>query len=537
MTRRLFAAAAVLAAATVWGCGASSDKPKLILLISVDQMRADYLTRFADLYEGGLKTMLEQGAVFENAAYRHGVTVTAAGHATISTGMHPSHHGMVGNSWWDYAKGADNNCIADEDYPSVGGPGRAASPMPLFADTFGDLIKGAHEGSKVVSVSFKDRAAILMGGRKADLAMWYSAECGCFVSSSYYGPELPAWATAFNESKPADRYVGATWTRLLEDESIYEERARTDAFETEEGGLEGVFPHRMPDEADRRFYGGLNPTPFPDELTLDLALEALKGEDLGGDDAPDVLAVGFSATDYTGHNYGPYSQEAMDVHLRLDRLIGRLLEAVDEKVGLENVTAALSADHGVLPLPEDGRVPNGKRILKADVAALADEAARARFPQLERAVVNVNSGNLFLDLPGFDAAGVERTEVEDAIKEALLAREDVVRVFTHRDLMDDADQDPLTVLHRNSFFERRSPQLLIAWKEGVYPGAGRTGTSHGSPWLYDRAVPVVLMGKGVKGGRYAGESGPEDIAPTIERILGLEERTETDTRVLGEALQ
>lgn len=532
--KRLFGAA--LLAVLAWGCG-GSGKPRLVLLISVDQLRADYLTRFADLYEGGFQTLLDQGAVFENAAYRHGVTVTAAGHASISTGMHPSHHGMVGNSWWDYAKNADNNCIADDDYPPVGGPGRAASPIPLFAETFGDMLKEAHEGSKVVSVSFKDRAAILMGGRRADLAMWFSAECGCFVSSTYYGPDLPQWAKAFNDAKPADRYVGASWTPLLDDPALYSERARADAFETEERGLDGVFPHRMPDEASRRFYSGLNPTPFPDELVLDLALAALEGEDLGGDGEPDVLAVGFSATDYTGHDYGPFSQEAMDVHLRLDRLLGRLLGAIDEKVGLDNVVVALSADHGVLPLPEDPRAANGKRISKNDLVALADRAAQEQFPQLERAVVAVNSGNLFLDLPGFEAAGVERADVEDAIAGAFAASDDVVRVFTHRDLIDDADQDPLTVLHRNSFFERRSPQLMIAWKEGVYPGAGRTGTSHGSPWLYDRAVPVILMGRGVRGGRYAGESGPEDVAPTIETLLGLEPKTETDTRVLREALQ
>ncbi len=524
----------ILILASGWSCGPSGPpSTKLVLLIVVDQMRGDFLTRFNDLYKGGFKRLLDEGAIFPDAAYRHAVTVTAAGHATVGTGLHPSHHGEVGNTWWDYGTGKDRNCVLDPSVSAVGGEGNKASPSTLLADTLGDKLKKVHPESKVVGVSWKDRSAILPAGRDADGAFWFSADCGCFVTSSYYEETSPAWLDKLNAGKPADRWVGEAWERLLDDEKLYIERAREDVYPTEADGVDTAFPHKMPPEASKKYYSAMNQTPFADELILETALAAMDGYDLGRDDSPDVLTIGFSGTDAIGHEYGPFSQEAMDQNLRLDALLGRLLDEVDRKVGLENVVIGLTADHGALPLAE---FVDGKRISPAEIAEAVDSEVHRRMPALEKVVVNVNAGNIYLDLAGIEEQGVAVDVVETAAIAALMGTGDVDRVYAQIDLDGpEPVNDPFWTLHRNSFYEQRSPQLLVLWKPMVYPG-GKFGTGHGSAYDYDRHVPVVLFGRGVKAGTYPGPSGPEDLAPTLGKLIGVEMPLEPDTRILEEAL-
>jgi predicted AlkP superfamily pyrophosphatase or phosphodiesterase len=503
------------------------------VLIVVDQMRGDFLTRFNDLYKGGFKRLLDGGAVFPDAAYRHAVTVTAAGHATIGTGLHPSHHGMVGNTWWDYETGKDRNCVSDPDVVSVAGDGPKASPSTLLADTLGDKLKKMDADSKVIGISWKDRSAILPSGRDADGAFWFSADCGCFVTSSHYGETAPAWLADFNERNLADRWVGKSWERLLSDENMYIERAREDAYPTEADGVATTFPHALPDEASKKYYNAMNQTPFADELILEAALAAMDGYELGEDGHPDVLAIGFSGTDAIGHEYGPFSQEAMDQNLRLDGVLGRLFDELDYRVGLENVVVALTADHGALPLAE---FVDGKRISSGEVAEVINSEVRRRMPALDKVVVSVNAGNIYLDLARIEAEGVSEDVVETAAIAALMNTGEVDRVYAQIDLEGpEPVNDPHWALHRNSFYAPRSPQLLVLWKPMVYVG-GKFGTGHGSAYDYDRHVPVVLFGRGVKAGNYPGQAGPEDIAPTLGKLIGVEMPLESDTRVLEEAL-
>ena len=533
MLRRALTLPLALILLSSWSCGPSGPpSTKLVLLIVVDQMRADFLTRFDDLYEGGFKRLMEDGAVFPDAAYRHAVTVTAAGHATVGTGQHPSHHGLVGNTWWDYTAGKDRNCVADDSVESVGGPGTKASPSTLLADTIGDKLKQANPESKVVGVSWKDRSAILPAGREADAAFWFSADCGCFVTSTFYEETAPSWLERFNAGKPADRWAGKAWERLLDDEQIYIDRAREDAYPTEGDGKATVFPHPMP-ELSKQYYSAMNKTPYADELILEAALAAMDGYGLGEDEHPDVLTIGFSGTDAIGHAYGPFSQEAMDQNLRLDRLLGRLLDEVDSKVGLENVVVALTADHGALPLAE---FVEGKRISAAEIAEAVNQEVRRRMPALDEVVASVNAGTIYLDLARIEAEGVAVDEVETAAIAGLMSTGEVDRVYAKIDLNGpEPVNDPYWLLHRNSFYEPRSPQLLVLWKPMVYPG-GKLGTGHGSAYDYDRHVPVVLYGRGVKGGAYPGQAGPEDIAPTLAKMLGVEMPVESDARILEEAL-
>ena len=531
--RRAPALILALACLASWSCGSGPPSTKLVLLIVVDQMRADFLTRFSDLYDGGFKRLLDEGAIFPDAAYRHAVTVTAAGHATVGTGLHPSNHGLVGNSWWDYAAGMDRNCVADPSVEPIGGKGTKASPRTLEADTLGDKLKQADPESKVVGVSWKDRSAILPAGRQADAAFWFSADCGCFVTSSFYEEETPAWLERFNAGRPADRWAGKSWERLFEDEKVYIDRAREDVYATEADGAATAFPHAMPAEVSKAYYSEMNRTPYADELILDAALAALDGYDLGGDSHPDLLAIGLSGTDAIGHRYGPFSQEAMDQNLRLDRLLGRLLDEVDSQVGLENVVLALTADHGALPLAE---LVDGKRISSSEIAEAVNKEVRRRMPALGDVVLSVNAGNIYLDLAKIGAEGVSFDDVETAAIAGLMATGDVDRVYAKIDLDGpEPVNDPFWALHRNSYYEPRSPQLLVLWKPMVFPG-GKFGTGHGSAYDYDRHVPLILFGHGVKGGTYPGQAGPEDIAPSLGKLLGVEMPLEPDTRILEEAL-
>jgi predicted AlkP superfamily pyrophosphatase or phosphodiesterase len=516
-----------------WSCGPKGQpSTKLVVLIVVDQMRGDFLTRFGDLYKGGFKRLLDGGAVFPDAAYRHAVTVTAAGHATIATGLHPAHHGLVGNSWWDYAASKDRNCVFDPTVTSVGGKGGKASPSTLLADTLGDKLKKAQPESKVVGVSWKDRSAILPAGKKADGAFWFSSDCGCFITSSYYG-DAPTWLEKFNAKKPANAWAGRSWERLLDDEKLYIERAREDAYPTEADGVAVSFPHALPSNVSKDYYAAVGQTPFADEVIVEAALAAMDGYGLGQDQHPDILSIGLSGTDAVGHEYCPFSQEAMDQHLRLDLLLGRVLDEVDRRVGLENVVIALTADHGAFPLPE---FVDGKRISASEIEDIVNREIHRRMPALEDVVAHVNAGSIYLDLAEIEAKGVAADVVETAAIAALMDTGEVDRVYAQIDLDGpEPVNDPFWSLHRNSFFAERSPQLLVLWKPMVYIG-GKFGSGHGSAYDYDRHVPVLLYGRGVKAGTYPGVAGPEDVAPSLGKLLGVEMPLEPDTRILEEAL-
>ena len=530
---------AVVCAAAAWAVVSFrglAPPPRLAVVIVVDQLRADYLTRFAGLYEGGFKTLLDKGANFTNAAYRHASTYTAAGHASVSTGLHPASHGMVANSWYDPARGAVVNCIADEQYAAVGGRGRRASPRPLLADTLGDLLKRKHGGSKVYAFSSKDRAALLLAGRGADGAFWYSDPCGCFVTSSYYENGLPAWLAAFNAAKPAAAYAGKHWRRLLADRSLYAKLAREDAFPTEADGKASAFPHALPEEG---FETWIQQTPFSDELTLQAALAALDSGELGADGEPDLLAVGFSATDRIGHRYGPFSQEAMDHNLRLDRLLAELLAAIDRRAGLDKTVVALTADHGALPLVEELQ-RRGAAAHRLDPDAFwrrARSALSERFPDAPDLVADADGNRLYWRLPAFDGGVVTRRQAEQFLTEQLRRNPLVAEVYTADDLAGaDADAPETQRLFANAYFERRSPHVIVQFEEFVYAG-GAFGTGHGSVHAYDREVPVLLYGAGIRQGTFTQPAGPEDIAPTLARLLRLEMLREADTRILSEALQ
>lgn len=527
--------AAVLALA-----GPPSSTPRLILLISVDQMRYDYLTRFAPLYQGGFKTLLDRGAIFTNALYRHASSETGPGHSVLLSGRHPSHSGIVANTWYDPYLKKTVNVVDDLTVDAVGGKGRGASPANFNGFTVGDKVKQKWPGSKVVGISFKDRSAILPAGPRADAAYWFENECGCFITSTYYMKQPPAWLVKFNDRRLADSYFKAPWTRLLPDESVYLKYSSEDDFPGEWDLKDTTFPHQFrgqPGEA--AYYESFRRTPFADEVLLEAALQAFEAHDLGNDANPDILTVGFSASDVVGHTYGPFSQESMDTYLRLDRVLDKLLKAIDSRVGLDNTLVILSADHGALPLVEwlqKQGVP-AKRVHTSVLVDAVQKALRERFPSAPNLIAFVEGSNFTLDMELIRKLGIKPSEVEQTAIRALKSTGAVEAVYTWADLISDKpNSDPYLHLFRNSFFTARSPQLLVVPKKYYYISVNVGGTGHGTVYEYDRHVPIVWMGAGIKPGRHEAEAGPEDIAPTLAKMLGIDYPLEYDARLLSEVL-
>ncbi|HEX5964309.1 MAG TPA: alkaline phosphatase family protein, partial [Pyrinomonadaceae bacterium] len=369
---------------------AKSKRPRLVLLIVVDQFRYDYLERFGDLFvANGLKRLMREGASWTQSNYDHFPTYTAPGHGTMMTGAYPAETGIVGNEWPDRATGKKVSSVSDTAEKLLGGnpTDRASSPRRLMSSTIGDELRlVTNDRSKVIGVSVKDRSAILPSGRNANAAFWFSVTSGTMVSSTYYFDQLPAWVSNFNNPRPADQYFGKKWERLLS-ESEYIKRAGPDSptWETvTASGDTNAFPHTVTGGASApgpAFYNAFDHTPFSNELILSFAQQTISNEQLGQDDDTDVLTVSFSGNDYVGHRYGPYSQEAMDVTLRTDRQIAALLDFVQAKVGLANTLIAFTADHGVAPIPEhSGAIGlGGARIKTADLLNTIRAAITARY--------------------------------------------------------------------------------------------------------------------------------------------------------------
>jgi predicted AlkP superfamily pyrophosphatase or phosphodiesterase len=501
-------------------------------------MRYDYLTRFASLYTGGLKTLGDKGAIFTEARYRHACTETGPGHSVILSGRSPRHSGIVGNDWYDAASGQNMNVVEDPVHVTLGGRWRGSSPANFIGFTLGDVLKRQSPRSRVVGVAGKDRSAILMAGHRADAAYWY-ASGGAMVTSSYYSPEAAPWLTAFNARHLPDAYAVKKWTRLLPDEGVYLKYAGPDDVKGEWDNKDTVFPHairgRPPEDL---FYDDLRRTPFADEVVLAAAIEAMTGHELGADDDTDVLAVGFSATDSIGHTYGADSQEVMDQLLRLDGVLQKLFEEVDRRVGLSRVVVALSADHGSLPLVEvlQSRGVAARRVGTEALHQPVEAALAARFPGVSGLIAAWDGPNVYLDLKVLRQRGLLRADAEKAVAEGLMKSGLVDRVYTHADLLGEPPAgDPDFPLFQRAFYQPRSAHLVTRLKPYVYVSSYVGGTSHGTVHDYDRHVPVVFMGPGVKPGRYAGESGPEDIAPTLGALLGLD-YPEQDGRTLREIL-
>lgn len=534
---------------------AQTKRPRLVLLIAVDQFRYDYLERFGDLFgAGGLRRLMRDGASWAECNYDHVPTETAPGHATMMTGAWPSETGIIANLWYDRIEGKSVENVRDDSVRLLGGgEGEAASsPRNLLVSTLGDQLKMATAGrAHVVGVSSKNRAAILPAGRMADAAYWYSTQTGTFVSSTYYFERLPDWAANFNAAKPADKFFGAKWERLLA-ATEYERRAGRDDAPWEKGtdNRAYVFPYvvdgglKAPGPA---FYGALDYSPYSNDLVLSFAEAALVNEKLGADEDTDVLTVSFSANDIVGHRYGPYSHEAMDMTLRVDRQIARLLDIVDARVGLANTVVAFTADHGVAPTPEQATalgLPGG-RVNPTDILTAVRNRIRARYGKpgdkdtTADYVQTFSNYQIYFNRAALERDGVRVEEIERVAGEAVLTVPGISRYFTRTQLLAGAvapaDALARRVLH--GYNQKRSGDVVVIQEPYKYISSTTSGATHGTPYTYDTHVPLVIMGGGLAPGRYLNAATPADIAPTLARILNVEPPSSATGRVLGEAFK
>lgn len=500
--------------------------PRLVLFVSVDQMRADYLTRFSPLFDGGLRRLIDHGAVFTEARFRHACTETGPGHSVLLSGRSPRSSGIVGNSWYDRTLRKSVNVVEDPTVRPLGSSGRAASPSHFLGFTVGDLLKSRSPQSRVVGVSFKDRAAILMAGKRADGAYWYETAEGRFITSTWYTRRTPAWLEQWNARNLADAYLARTWNRLLPDLSAYARLAGPDDAAGEWDRKNTTFPHPILGErGTSEAYDELRRSPFADDILFDLALAAMSAHGLGQREATDLLAVGFSACDVVGHTYGPDSQEQMDLLLRLDRTLGRLMDELDTRVGQGRWLMVLTADHGVMPLVEtlQARGLPARRAAPSDLEGPVRKALAARFPGTASLIVGDEPLEYVLDTASIARQGLNRGAVEATIREALLGTDLVDAVYTATELAGPPrPDDPFFELHQRAFFASRSGDLVARIKPYVYVGDRVGGTGHGTPHEYDRHVPIVFLGPGIAPGPRSTPCGPEDIAPALGRLLGLD---------------
>ena len=545
---------------------AAIKRPRFVLLIVVDQFRYDYLTRFGDLFTSrGLGRLMRDGASWAEANYDHFPTYTAPGHATLMTGAWPSETGIVGNDWFDLDTEKKVSSVTDDATMMLGGmpDQKGKSPRRLLCSTVGDELRLTNsDRSKVIGISGKDRSAILPAGRHANAAYWFNADTGNMVSGTYYFSEAPRWVASFNATRLVDKWFGAHWDRLLPSESEYLKRAGKDDVPWENVDRStkdtNAFPHVVTGGATspgRAFYRALDYTPFSNDLLLAFAKEAIANEGLGADDDTDLLSVSFSANDHIGHRFGPYSQEAMDITLRVDRQIASLLDFVDVRVGLANTIVVFSADHGVSPMPEHAtmiKLP-ARRPAKQELLKIVQDGLRARYARKDRPAddylrmfgkeAGLINNNFYLNRAALARDGIDLDECENVVGEAAMRMSGVSRYFTRTQLEKSPPPTSDVIARRmhHGFNPKRSGDVIVVLEPYniLYtvpddPDESRLTTTHGSPYSYDTHVPLIIMGRDFAAGSYAQAASPADVATSLAMALNIQSPSCSVGRILLE---
>lgn len=512
-------AAPLLAACAIEAPEPPADAPRLVLLLSVDQLGAGHLTRFDAHLKGGLRRLLDEGVTFTEAHHAHAGTTTAPGHATLATGCHPSSHGIISNYWFDRATG--------ERVYSVDDPRHGKAPSRLECSTLGDWLKASYPASRVYSLSGKDRSAILMGGRRADGVYWYDWDGG-FTSSSYYREREPAWLETLNGEGFLAGKFGEVWEPLPFEP---EELAALGVFEHDLGPLEERFPHPIggPSVAPGEFFfDDLYESPWLDDYMLQAARALVSARRLGQDRYPDLLALGFSTTDAVGHGHGPWSREFLDILLRLDAQLGDFFDWLDATVGWNHVAVALSSDHGSVPLPEMRARQGlpGSRLGVREIACFQSVEAALDEEFGERDYLEI--GPFFAPLPPGSEELASR--VRQRTRSLIEACPSVSRVWLAEELVDESDDDEMQRKFARSHVPGVSPDLTVAWDEYFLKTAS-VASSHGTPHRYDTHVPIVLRRAGAGPGSVDSPVRTVDIAPTLAAWVGVEvpERSDGST--------
>jgi predicted AlkP superfamily pyrophosphatase or phosphodiesterase len=501
------------------------ENPKLVVGIVVDQMRADYLYRYYDKYEeGGLKRLMTDGFHYKNAHFNYGPTYTGPGHAAVYSGTTPSRNGIVANNWYSRVLKRSVYCAEDTLATAVGGSGENGeiSARNLMTTTFTDELRMfSNERSKVVGVAIKDRGASLPAGHNPNGAYWFDDVSGDFISSDYYMDKLPKWAADFNKKDIAQKYAGMTWETLYDLSEYVESMEDDNPYERGLIGEKPTLPYDL--SQARKPLGALRSTPFGNSLTLDFALAAIEGEQLGQDEFTDVLAVSFSSTDYAGHAFGPRSIEVQDVYLRFDQEIKRLLDYLDEKIGKGEYTIFLTADHGVVDVPallRDSNYPGGYLNLSGAGQFIGKEL-NDRLGEGEW-IENVSNDQIYLDRQLIKEKGLNLEDVQKLVRELVLEIDAVADAYTATELMSRSMTDPFALKLQNGFNSLLSGDVMVVLKSGHLESYGpNKGTSHGAIYTYDTHIPILLFGKNIPSGSSVRPVTITDIAPTMSLYLNI----------------
>jgi predicted AlkP superfamily pyrophosphatase or phosphodiesterase len=530
------------------GRAIKSAKPKLVVILVVDQMRADYVEKFGQQWTGGLHRLVDEGAWFREAAYRYAATETCVGHATISTGAFPTSHGMIGNEWFNRDTQKTMTCTEDANVKNVGYAGVVVkggdSAVNMLVPAFSNELKfQSGSGTRVVTFSLKARAAITLGGTNADAVTWYDVSTGGWQTSSAY-PTAP-FVEDFAKAHPVSQDYGKTWTAMLPASAyLYDSSAVGARFPAESGP---ALPHPLhgaagSTAADRLFYAQWLGSPYADTYLVNMADDAVDKLGLGQRAGTDFLGVSFSSPDYVGHAFGPRSWEIQDVLAQLDRDLGVLFAHLDQKVGRGNYVVALTADHGVAPIPDD--------MAKAGMSAgwfKLDDLKAAVSSALEANGFGKDDVKAVMGADIYFAPGVYQKlqsdpKVLDAVIAAILKVPGVANVYTAEELENPPMmQSNIFTAEAYSFLKSRSGDLLVVpqpffpWDFSSATKPRQYGATHGTPYYYDQHVPILFMGYGIEAGEYFGPAAPADIAPTLAALCGITLSTR-DGHVLAQAI-
>lgn len=519
----------------------AQEKPALVVVISVDQFAYQYLERFESNYpsDGLVRQCRDAGVWYSDCKHQHAITKTGPGHAVQLTGTYPNRHGIIANDWFDRELGKLTYCVRDPEAILIGAETTDApvSPKLLLADTVGDQLKLATGGkSKVFTVAIKDRAAILMAGRTADSAVWMSNQ-GSWISTDHYGRTLPQCVAELNADQAIQKYGGAVWEPLFEMSKYKHGATEVSTEERPINEMTRDFPHKMP-AADHKFYiKNLACSPFGNVVTLDAAKAIIVREELGKDNYPDLLGINLSANDYVGHAYGPDSLEVEDICYRTDRQLGDFMRFIYNHLGTKKFVLFVTSDHGVAPVPEiaarkklrAGRDPLGK--VTSGTGNIADMETQLEAYLGERLEYEIEEDDKMGIVQAFTEFEVFLNHDHPALagwsfefacrltRDWVLAQPHVVAAMTRDQLLGDTEDSQLSNLMRRSFHARRSGDVMFVIQP--YFINGTAATTHGSPWHYDRHVPLMVVGDVHRS--CVGESvSPASIATTISRLLRIE---------------
>ncbi len=501
-------------------------KTKLVVGVIVDQMRAEYLYRFQDKFsDDGFKRLMNDGFVCRNTHYNYIPTKTAPGHASVYTGTTPKYHGVIANEWYDRTLKKEINNVDDYSTQTIGGEGSSGqrSPHKMLSTTITDELQLSNDGkSKVISISLKDRGAILPGGHMSDGSYWYDAGTGNFITSTYYKEELPVWVEKFNKKGHVKLLLKNGWHTLAPigsyTESTIDEQAYEKVFHHKNNAS---FPYEFGELSNKEQYDIFQETPFGNTIVAMMAGEALVSEKLGQGTETDFLAISFSSTDKIGHAFGPNSIEIEDTYLRLDQDIASLLRKLDAQVGKGNYTLFLTADHAATDVPQyliNNKVPAGYYSSENIVAKV--NTTLGDIFKIEGLVENMSNGQLFFDMQKIVTNQLNLIEVLEEGKKVLYEIEGVFQVLLRNDLEKlEYTLDEKGMVQRG-FNIKRSGDIVVLFNPS-WTKERKYGTEHGSGYSYDTHVPLLWYGNDIPKGSSIRKYSITDIAPTVSMLLGI----------------